>query len=170
MFCGKSNLITMNTCCTAVQSLETPRRFGCCCCCCCGVVAVAIADGCCTRSKLLSLRCVVCLSVCFSFSPVHPFCLAASSAPRWASPTWSPSRTSSAALLAARQSLRLPRKLRLLDASSIRIHLDLFHHATCLFDTSMSRYIESLLSSYRYPPARSSGVLPLFKTSASPAL
>ena len=40
--------------------------------------------------------------------------------------------------LAARQTLRLPRALRMLDPSSIRIHHALFHQVMCLFDTSMS--------------------------------
>ena len=49
--------------------------------------------------------------------------------------------------LAARQTLRLPLTLRMLDPSSIRIHHDLLHHVMCLLDTSLSSHVEFLLSS-----------------------
>ena len=62
-----------------------------------------------------------------------------------ASATQFPSRASSAALLAARQTLRLPVALRMLVPSSIRIH-HVLHH------TSVSSYNEFLLSSSRFSP------------------
>ena len=58
----------------------------------------------------------------------------------------SPSRASSAALLTAHQILRLPLALRMLDPSFIRIHHAPFHHVMCLFDTSVSLSVRSLLS------------------------
>ena len=82
-------------------------------------VAVAIFGKCNTMCRVFSLHC---LSVCRpSFLP-HRSCLSASSALHRVSPTPSPSRASSAALLAARQTMRLPLALRMLDPSSIQIH------------------------------------------------
>ena len=89
------------------------------------------------------------------------------SARPWASLTPSPSRAFSAALLAARQILRLPLALRMLDPWSKRIHHALLLHVMCLFDTSLSSYVEFLLSSSRFSPTLSSCVLILSSSSRS---
>ena len=97
------------------------------------VVAVALAfcGRCSTRCRVFSLPCLICLSVCL-FS--H-FSRSASSARRRASPAPSSSRACSAALLAARQTRRLPLALRMCGPLSTRIHHALCHHVMCLFDT-----------------------------------
>ena len=154
MFCGKSKLITLIFCCPAVQSLESPRRFGCCCCCCCGVVAVAIAESCAQGAR--SCHCAV-LFVSLSFSLFPLFFLSVSLPLRLHVGPLRP---------CLRRELLQPLSwlLALLDASSIRIHHDLFHHATCLFDTSVSWYIESFFSLSPFPSnvflLRSSSLLP----------
>ena len=96
------------------------------------VVAVAVA------LRAGAGRCAECshCTGCSVFSPL-PFLYcspSASSARRWVCPTPPPSRASSAALLGARQTLRFPLALLMLDPSSVRIH----HHVMCLFDTSLS--------------------------------
>ena len=87
-------------------------------------VAVAVTSKCKTMCKVFSLPRLV------SFVRLG-FC----SAPP-------PSRTSSAALPAACQTLRLPLALRMLDPSSIRIHHALFHQIMYPCDTSVSSCIE----------------------------
>ena len=79
---------------------------------------------------MFSLRCLACLSP-FVLSHFSPF---TSSTSRCVSPTLSSSQTSSAALLTARQTQRLPLTLRMVDPASIRIHHNLFHHVMCLLD------------------------------------
>ena len=134
----------------------------CCCCCICGC-------SCCCRCRKVqcrvsSLRCLVCLSPLF-FS--H-FSISASSAACWVSSTKSPSRACSAALLAARQTRRLPLALLMLDPSSIRIHHARLHHVVCLFDTSPSSYIQFLFSLSFLSPTHSSCDPPLSSSSRPP--
>ena len=98
-------------------------------------------------------------SVLLSFLPVVPcshFFLpsvssSASSAKRWVSPTPSLSRACSAALLAARQTRRRPRAVRMCGPLFTRIHHAFLHHVMCLFDTSFSSCIEfSFLASTHF--------------------
>ena len=91
-----------------------------------------------TCSVLLSFLPVVPCSP-FFLPPVSP---SASSAKLWVSPTPSLSRACSAALLAARQIRGRPRAVRMCGPLSTRIHHAFFHHVMCLFDTSLSSYIE----------------------------
>ena len=108
------------------------------------VVAVALAfcGRCSTRCRVFSLPCLVCLSVCL----LPHFSRSASSARRWASPAPSSSRACSAALLAARQTRRLPLALRMCGPLSTRIHHALCHHVMCLFDTWHSSCTEFAFS------------------------
>ena len=97
------------------------------------VAAAAVADAlhsagnCKTLCRVSSLPCLVCLYR-FLLSILH-LCLFG-----LASVSTTPARASSVALLAARQILRLPLALSVLDPSSIRIHHDPFYHVMCLFD------------------------------------
>ena len=108
------------------------------------VVAVALAfcGRCSTRCRVFSLPCLICLSVCL----FPPFSRSASSARGRASPAPSSSRACSAALLAARQTRRLPLALRMCGPLSTRIHHALCHHVMCLFDTWHSSCTEFAFS------------------------
>ena len=107
----------------------------CCCCCCC----------CCetwrTRWRVASLLFLFC-----PVSPLSPFFSLSLSSHR-VSPTQFPSRTCSAACLAARQVLRRPLALRMCGPFSTRIHHALCHHVMCLFDTWHSSRTEFTSSS-----------------------
>ena len=74
----------------------------------------------------------------------------ASPAPRWVSSTPSPSRACSAALLAARQTLRLHLALRMVDPSSIWLHHALLHHV--MFDAWLSSYVWFTSPSFPFSP------------------
>ena len=117
--------------------LQIPRRCGCCCCGCCTCVLRQVQHE--VQSVLTALSS---LSVCFL---LH-FSRSASSARRWASPAPSSSRACSAALLAARQTRRLPLALRMCGPLSTRIHHALCHHVMCLFDTWHSACTEFAFS------------------------
>ena len=105
-------------------------------------VALAFCGRCSTRCRVFSLPCLVCLSVCL----LPHFSRSASSARRGASPAPSSSRACSAALLAARQTRRLPLALRMCGPLSTRIHHALCHHVMCLFDTWHSSCTEFAFS------------------------
>ena len=99
---------------------------------------VAVAGKCTTVCRVFSLHCLVCLSPAFF---LHFGCLSGLS-----------DRVSTASLFgrsSARQTLRLPLALRMLNPASIRIHHALLHHVMCLFDTSMSSCLEFPSSFFR---------------------
>ena len=82
----------------------------------------------------------------------------------------SPSRAFSAALLAARHTLRLPLALRILDPSPFWIHHALRHHVVRLSDTALSTYVRFMFSSSLFSPTPSSRILLLSLLSrATPA-
>ena len=101
--------------------------------------AVALLGRCSTMCRVFSLHCLVVISLLSFLLHVSP---SASSARLWVSLTLSSSRACSAALLAARQIRRRPRALRMCGPLSTRIHHAFFRHVMCLFDTSLSSYIE----------------------------
>ena len=101
----------------------------CWCCCCCWCCWCCCCETCRIRCMVASLLFLCCLSS--SLSPF--FSLSLSS--HQVSPTQFPSRTCSAACLAARQVLRRPLALRMCGPLSTRIHHALCHHVMCLFDT-----------------------------------
>ena len=120
------------------------------------VVAVAFGGRCSTICRMFSLHCLV----CFSTFLLHHFSPSASSARPWVSSTLSSSRACLVALLAARQTLRLPLALRMLDPSSIRTHHSFLHHVMYLFGTSLPSCAEFLVSSTLFSPTHSSCVFP----------
>ena len=126
-------------------------------------VAVAVASRCGTMCRVFSLHC---LSVCLPLFLPSLSCLSASSALYRVSPTESPSRPSSAPLLAARQTLRLPLALCMLDPSSIRA---IFHHVMCLFGTSSPSCTDFLFSSSLFTSTHSTCVLHLSSFRRSPS-
>ena len=75
-------------------------------------------------------------------------------------------------LLAARQTLRLPLALRMLDPSSIWIHLAVLHHTMCLLDTSLSSHVGPLFSSSLFSSTHSlrSSLLSFFALPLRPYL
>ena len=92
-------------------------------------------------------ECCHCTVVSVSLFLPSPRCLSISSTSYWVSPSPSPSRACSAALLAARQTLRLPLALCTLDPFSILIHHALVHHVMYLFGTSLPSHILPAIAS-----------------------
>ena len=88
----------------------------------------------------------------FYFALVLPFLtVSVSVSSHRVSPTQFPSRTCSAACLAARQVLRRPLALRMCGPLSTRTHHAFCHHVMCLFDTWLSSCTE-FTSSSSCPP------------------
>ena len=133
-------------------SLENPRCRGCCCSCCC-FCSWQVQDN--VQSVLVSLS----PSSFPSLSPLPR---------RFGGELPSPSPASSAALLAARQTLRLPVALCMLDPSSIQIHRGLFYHVMCLFATSLSSCVNFLFSYSSLSPTHSFRVHPLSSSPCFP--
>ena len=100
----------------------------------CGPPSIRIHHRCCRVVAVGKTTC----SVLLSFLPMFPCSHFSLSPPA----TLSVSRVSRAALVAARHTLRRPRAVRKCGPLSTRTHLASFHHAMCLFDTSLSSCIE----------------------------
>ena len=122
--------ITVSSVCERTH--KTMSCSNCSCCCeCCFICLLFCCCGCCCCTAVLALsrssqlnRCVPLVADVWTFS------------------VCSSSRTSSAALVAARHVRRRPRAVRNCGPLSTRIHQAFLHHVPCLFDTLFTSCIE----------------------------